>query len=76
MVQHHGQSQFRELGKLLSAAQIANFLEELDHPNQAPFWGFSEMDAMETKWEDVIIARVFRENGAFGSAKEEDFIKN
>lgn len=31
---------------------------------------------METKWEDVIIARVCRENGAFGSAREEDFIKN
>lgn len=34
------------------------------------------MDAMETKWEDVIIAWVYRENGAFGSAREEDFIKN
>lgn len=34
------------------------------------------MDAMETKWEDVIIARVCREHGALSSAKEKDFIKN
>lgn len=33
------------------------------------------MDAMETKWEDVIIARVCRENGAFGAAREEDYKK-
>ena len=38
--------------------------------------GDSGMDAMETKWEDVIIARVCRENGAFSSAREKDFIKN